>query len=686
MLEALKPAIEWLHFHPIVACIVTLFIAFSESIAFIGLVVPGSLLLVGIGTLIGSGVITPFETIVSAIVGAILGDFVSFWMGHHYSTRIHSVWPFNRWPGLLKKGEAFFHRHGGKGVFLGRFVGPVRPITPVIAGMLKMPILHFVIVDVISAILWAIAYMLPGIVLGGAASSELSHEAVPNFILVIVGSILIIALLYWVILKIIQLLTHLYRRFEKHVWSYIQRMPQLSLLKKIVYTPLSSEREHQIDLFFLLILSTGLFIFIAYQVSTNGFLTHYNQPLNYFFRSLRTLTLDKIMVMLTFLGEKRPMGVLLLVTGLCLLWKRYYRAAFFWFLNGLLIYSLTGIVKIFIHAPRPLGIQGAAEQGWSFPSGHTGLSIALLGMLALMFSQSLPRFVRKYIYVSTFVLSLLIALSRLYLGAHWLTDVLAALCLGLMCLSFSALLYRHQKNHLTLKASRFIVAFTLLAWLGSWAILLTHEGPHAFEKYQLSWPKGTITFKEWRTQNGNEKAPLYRSNRFGKPIQTMNIQLVGNTNLLQKQLLKQGWSVLDENALKILLYKLSKQPDGTGKLPLMTQQYLNKAPALAMYKTLNSSLLILRLWHSGVEIMPGTQTLFVGEINYHHAWHPRLLRDHQHFKQLTNTLPPVLDTLRNDLRSMPNTQLKAAPFDQYPPLNDTDDRDWNGSVLLIRIR
>src|SRR3990167_7945441 len=319
MIEFFKPAMHWLHYHPYFAYLITLLIAFSESIALIGLVIPGSLLLIGIGTLIGSGIISPTETIIAAIIGAILGDFVSFWTGHHYSKRIHKIWPFSRWPKLLEKGILFFNAHGGKGVFLGRFIGPIRPITPVVAGMMKMPIFTFALVDIISAILWAIAYMLPGIILGSAASAELSSDAVPHFIMRIVIAIFSIALLYWLFERILHYFVNAYHHLQKRTWQIIQITPTLKPIKKFIYTPAMGERDHQVDLFYLLIFSILFFAFITYEVTTHGFLTHYNDALNYFCRSLRTVVIDKVMIPITFLGEKRPMAALVIAVGMGLL-------------------------------------------------------------------------------------------------------------------------------------------------------------------------------------------------------------------------------------------------------------------------------------------------------------------------------------------------------------------------------
>ena len=87
--------------------------------------------------------------------------------------------------------RSFFSRHGGKSVLFGRFVGPVRPVIPVVAGMLGMGPVHFVVVNVLSAIGWALAYILPGVFFGtslavaGAVSTRLAV-----LIFLILGSIL----------------------------------------------------------------------------------------------------------------------------------------------------------------------------------------------------------------------------------------------------------------------------------------------------------------------------------------------------------------------------------------------------------------------------------------------------------------------------------------------------------------
>lgn len=121
MLAEIKPFLDWLQLHPHWGGFIAGLIAFSESLVVIGLLIPGSVMMTAIGTLIGADILPFTITILWAIAGAILGDTLSFWLGHHYHERLRDFWPFRTHPKILAKGEQFFLSHGRKGVFIGRF-------------------------------------------------------------------------------------------------------------------------------------------------------------------------------------------------------------------------------------------------------------------------------------------------------------------------------------------------------------------------------------------------------------------------------------------------------------------------------------------------------------------------------------------------------------------------------------
>ncbi|MCW8921790.1 MAG: DedA family protein, partial [Sedimenticola sp.] len=174
MTEFFQQILAWVSLHPGWSYSVIFLTAMAESLAFVGLIVPGVAIMFGIGALIAGGAIAFWPTMGWAVAGAVAGDGLSFWLGRHYQQRLTSIWPFNRHPKSLQRGTEFFEKYGGKSVALGRFFGPIRAVIPLIAGMMGMSPLRFVVANVLSALAWAPLYLLPGIVFG--ASLELASE------------------------------------------------------------------------------------------------------------------------------------------------------------------------------------------------------------------------------------------------------------------------------------------------------------------------------------------------------------------------------------------------------------------------------------------------------------------------------------------------------------------------------
>jgi membrane protein DedA with SNARE-associated domain len=137
-------------------------LAFGESLAFVSLLLPATVILFGIGGLIGASGIGFWPIWIAAASGAALGDWFSYWLGYHYKRGIARLWPLSRRPDLLPRGEAFFRKWGTAGIFLGRFFGPLRSAVPLVAGICAMPLLSFQIANVASALVWATGILTPG--------------------------------------------------------------------------------------------------------------------------------------------------------------------------------------------------------------------------------------------------------------------------------------------------------------------------------------------------------------------------------------------------------------------------------------------------------------------------------------------------------------------------------------------
>ena len=135
--------------------------AFIESFALIGVIIPGVVLLAVISGMAAS-TLNVFELVLIAYVASFLADILSFLLGTGISKSIDKLWPFNKYPNLLVQGRTFVKRFGILGVFVGKFIGPIRPLLPLTAGSLGMNFKHFSIVEIFSSFLWALLYTVPG--------------------------------------------------------------------------------------------------------------------------------------------------------------------------------------------------------------------------------------------------------------------------------------------------------------------------------------------------------------------------------------------------------------------------------------------------------------------------------------------------------------------------------------------
>jgi membrane protein DedA with SNARE-associated domain len=160
--EVFVSFLSWIELHPILASVVVFAISLSESLVVVGLFIPGLVVMGIIGGLVSAGTLNLSATLICATLGAIFGDSISYSIGRRFKDHLPDLWLFKKFPHWLGRGKKFFTRYGEMSIIFGRFVGPVRPFIPVIAGMMLMNPKRFLIANIISAILWAPIYMLPG--------------------------------------------------------------------------------------------------------------------------------------------------------------------------------------------------------------------------------------------------------------------------------------------------------------------------------------------------------------------------------------------------------------------------------------------------------------------------------------------------------------------------------------------
>ncbi len=167
-MTVVEQLLAWLRDNPQWGAMLVMTIAFFESLVVVGLMVPGWVFLVGVGVLIGKGDLPFFFIAVASYIGAVSGESVSYYLGWHYKSKIqHWRW-FQKHPKWLSRSQLFFDKHGAASVAFGRFFGPIRAFVPFVAGASNMSPLRFSLVNLLSALVWAPAYLMPGVIVGAA--------------------------------------------------------------------------------------------------------------------------------------------------------------------------------------------------------------------------------------------------------------------------------------------------------------------------------------------------------------------------------------------------------------------------------------------------------------------------------------------------------------------------------------
>ena len=136
-------------------------------------------------------------------------------------------------------------------------------------------------------------------------------------------------------------------------------------------------------------------------------------------------TMTTIMKFITFFAD--PIWCILFSVLVIIFWKKIRKA---FLINLILVFMLNYILKLIFSRTRPIDINIITETGYSFPSGHAMISLAIYGFLAYLLWKSDYKY--KKIGVSLLVLLIvLIGISRIYLGVHYTSDVIAGFIVSL---------------------------------------------------------------------------------------------------------------------------------------------------------------------------------------------------------------------------------------------------------------
>jgi membrane protein DedA with SNARE-associated domain len=185
---------DFIREHRIWAGVVLGIVTMVESLVLVGAFIPATALLVLAGSLIAAGVLDPFSVIAGCVIGAVIGDAISFAIGRHLGARtLRHPW-LSGHRRKIARTRLYCQRYGVVSVYVGRFFGPIRAFVPVVLGMLRMPPRTFQIANVCSAFVWILAVLAPGYFATlGLARLEVLFEADAITLAIVVTGLMCVA-------------------------------------------------------------------------------------------------------------------------------------------------------------------------------------------------------------------------------------------------------------------------------------------------------------------------------------------------------------------------------------------------------------------------------------------------------------------------------------------------------------
>lgn len=599
MMELLDSLISWVNAHPHWAGVVVFLVAFSESLALIGMIVPGVVMMFAAGALVGAGAVEFAGIYWWAVAGAVMGDGLSFWIGRRYQQQLGGMWPFASHPQMLGKGVAFFQRWGGKSVALGRFFGPVRAVIPLVAGIMEMPLQRFLIANILSALAWAIVYLLPGIVIG--VSLELASEVALNLVVLGISVIVGLWLLLWLANRLFFIFQPLAVRLVRSLLNFSRGETLPRRLAAALADPGHKESRGlalMAALLVLMVFVTTLIASLLFGVQGFGRIDH---AVHEALMALRNPFADSVMVYITLFGDTWVLAGLGLVVLLLLL-GQHPATAWHWLAAVAFAFIVVFLLKHGLRVPRP---QETLNSGWSFPSGHALHSTVIYGFLALLLTTPLGPPGRMLVYAFTTAVVALIGFSRLYLGVHWFSDVAAGWSVGLLWVTLLGLAWRHHPHPVLRSGSLWGAVFAWLVVASVWHLSQRHEAQLA--SYELHHRVVTVDAAEWRL---GAPLPQWRETLMGGR-DPLALRFSGDLREAEELLGRHGWKTVQPASPQQLMQLLLPQ-ESAPLLPPVPKLYNGRTPLLTMQRLLDGRYLVLRLWPS--DFVVGSCRVLLGHV------------------------------------------------------------------------
>ncbi len=399
-----------------------------------GLVAPGETTIIVGGVIAGQGEVELIPLIGLVWVCAVLGDTTSFFIGR----RLGRDFMLRHGPRCkiteerLNQVEGYFERHGGKTILIGRFVGLIRAIAPFVIGSSGFPYRRFLPFSIIGCGLWGTLFSVLGYIFYRSFDQVASIAGKATLGLGIVLFVVAGAVLA-------------YRRWGARLMS--RAGPRLRFLGRRL-TPGGLGLEFTTT---VAVTGVGLYVFTLYTVLIDDGreFTPADRRLLDLADEMRTAWLTDVLEVVTDLGALAVVIALSLPVLVVLASRRNFNELASLVVGVLLLYIAVNAAKAGVDRPRPSGAL-VETSGSSFPSGHAAYSTIWIA-LAVVVARALPGVASRAALVGGAVaVAAVVGLSRIYLRAHYWSDVAAGWALGAAMLGLCAtvaLVVNHIRNN-----------------------------------------------------------------------------------------------------------------------------------------------------------------------------------------------------------------------------------------------
>jgi membrane protein DedA with SNARE-associated domain/membrane-associated phospholipid phosphatase len=421
------------------------FFAFAETGAFVGLVAPGETVMLLGGAVAGQGATDVYLTIAIAWFFACAGDTASFFIGRRLGREfLQRHGPrFGFGEERLEQVDDFFARHGGKTIFIGRFVGFVRAFAPFVAGSSGMRYRNFLPYSVLGCGLWVGTCVVLGYAFSRSIDTVIDYAGKGALLLGVLIAVAVGAVALFRHLRVAENRVAAVRWMDAHAatrWLALlgrRYQRQLRFLSDRV-TPGGGFGLEFTSL--LAALAVSLFVLVAYigVVGADPGPTPGDVTAMEVAEYLRSGWFTDFAKVFTALGSGVFTWGLAVVCAAFLATRRRW-AELGVLLAGMAIGSL-GIheLKVAVDRPRPAEPLHSFS-GSSFPSGHATHSVIYVWLAVTIVLRLRPGMARGAgLVVAGVVLTILVGLSRVYLNVHYLSDVSSGWALGVASFSLCA--------------------------------------------------------------------------------------------------------------------------------------------------------------------------------------------------------------------------------------------------------